>query len=77
METPARGQLWNDCDADIRAFAERVVEGFRVRLGEELIGVYLHGSLAMGCYRRAKSDLDLLIAGRERDGEAGSGRRAC
>ncbi len=30
--------------------------------GDNLLGVYLHGSLAMGCFHPAKSDLDLLVA---------------
>ncbi|MCI5648313.1 MAG: aminoglycoside adenylyltransferase domain-containing protein [Fusicatenibacter sp.] len=29
-------------------------------LGENLTGVYLHGSLAMGCFNPKKSDIDLL-----------------
>jgi predicted nucleotidyltransferase len=57
----ARGQQWESADADIRAFVERVIGAFRERLGEALVGVYLHGSLAMGCFRRARSDLDLLV----------------
>lgn len=30
-------------------------------LGEALTGVYLHGSLAMGCFNPAKSDIDLIL----------------
>ena len=30
-------------------------------LGENLVGVYLHGSLAMGCFNPQKSDIDLII----------------
>jgi len=30
-------------------------------LDDRLVGVYLHGSLAMGCYYRPKSDVDLLV----------------
>ena len=66
MQTAARGQRWGDCDTDVRAFVERVIEGFREQLGAALVGIYLHGSLAMGCYRRAKSDVDLMIVVRER-----------
>ncbi len=29
--------------------------------GEDLTGVYLHGSLAMGCFNPEKSDLDLIV----------------
>jgi len=30
-------------------------------LGESLVGIYLHGSLAMGGFNPARSDLDLLV----------------
>lgn len=30
-------------------------------LGENLVGIYLHGSAAMGCFHPQKSDLDLLV----------------
>lgn len=30
-------------------------------LNDNLIGIYLHGSLAMGCYNEKKSDIDLLV----------------
>lgn len=30
-------------------------------IGEKLTGVYLHGSLAMGCFNPLKSDIDLII----------------
>ena len=30
-------------------------------LGENLVGVYLHGSAVMGCFQPKKSDLDLIV----------------
>ena len=39
---------------------KRFAENSRIILGENLVGVYLHGSAAMGCYHPAKSDLDLI-----------------
>ena len=30
-------------------------------IGEKLTGIYLHGSLAMGCFNPEKSDIDLII----------------
>ena len=30
-------------------------------LGDNLIGIYLHGSAAMGCFNSQKSDLDLIL----------------
>ena len=30
-------------------------------LGDNLVGIYLHGSAVMGCYNNKKSDIDLLV----------------
>ena len=45
----------------VRRFAERSAE----ILGEQLTGIYLHGSAAMGCFQPEKSDLDFLVVVRE------------
>jgi len=39
----------------------RFTEMSRAVFGENLVGVYLHGSLAMGCLNPEKSDLDLIL----------------
>ena len=39
---------------------DRFVERSREILGGRLVGVYLHGSAAMGCFHGASGDLDLL-----------------
>ena len=45
--------------------ARRLIDGFtaaaRDVLGQTLVGVYLHGSAAMGCYNSAVSDLDFIV----------------
>lgn len=56
-----RGQSIDDCDEDIRLFLARLTDSFRQLLSGNLVGVYVHGSLAMGCFRRAKSDCDVLV----------------
>lgn len=33
-------------------------------LGDNLVGIYLHGSLAMGCFNPERSDIDLLVVTR-------------
>ncbi len=38
----------------------QVAEAFRKVLGDNLTGVYAHGSLAFGCFRWAVSDIDFL-----------------
>lgn len=41
---------------------EQLVFGFQKLLGDCLEGMYLHGSLAFGCYHRGRSDIDFLAA---------------
>lgn len=40
---------------------DRITDDCRTILAEELTGIYLHGSLAMGCFNPKKSDIDLII----------------
>lgn len=49
----------------LRAQVDGLVLEFHQRLGENLMGVYLHGSLAMGCFNPADSDIDLLVLVRD------------
>ncbi len=44
-----------------QALLDALVAESRLCLGDALVGVYLHGSAAMGCYHPAHSDLDLLV----------------
>lgn len=44
---------------------DEIVEQSRKIFGEELIGVYLHGSMAMGCFHARKSDIDLIFVIRD------------
>lgn len=44
---------------------EHFVENARNILRDDLIGVYLHGSAAMGCFRQNKSDLDYIVVVRQ------------
>jgi predicted nucleotidyltransferase len=41
---------------------ERFAGGLAELLGGQLVGVYLHGSLALGCFDPAESDVDFLVA---------------
>ena len=40
---------------------DKIVETSKDIIGEELTGIYLHGSLAMGCFHPDKSDIDLIL----------------
>jgi predicted nucleotidyltransferase len=51
---------WHNCPISVRQQTLALVAGLQATLGGELLGVYLHGSLAMGCYNPQRSDLDLL-----------------
>lgn len=40
---------------------ERIAKEYQQILGENLVGIYLHGSLAMGCFHPKVSDIDFLV----------------
>ena len=40
---------------------DELVRGLGELLGDALIGIYLHGSLALGCFNPALSDIDFLV----------------
>jgi hypothetical protein len=51
----------DNCPSDIRAQLDTLVNGLRDALDGDLLSVLLHGSLAMGCFNRDTSDLDVLV----------------
>lgn len=57
---------WNNCPDEVREQVEHFVGGCRSILGEDLAGVYLHGSLAMGCFNPLLSDLDFVVLSEQR-----------
>lgn len=40
---------------------ERIRDSYQQILGEKLAGIYVHGSIAFGCFRWACSDIDFLV----------------
>lgn len=46
---------------DIDTLINSFVEQSKDILQDNLVGIYLHGSLAMGCFNPQKSDIDLII----------------
>jgi streptomycin 3"-adenylyltransferase len=52
---------WNNCPTDVKTQILSLVDGLAGLLAENIIGIYLHGSLAMGCFNPQRSDLDLLV----------------
>jgi len=61
MRYSIKPQSWINCDETIRQYIIGLVDLFKTKLGNHLIGVYLHGSLAMGSYFSPKSDMDILV----------------
>lgn len=47
--------------ADAEALLARIKNDFADILQDRLVGLYVHGSLAWGCFRWEKSDIDLLL----------------
>ncbi len=41
-------------------------EHYRIVLGENLKGIYVHGSIAMGCFNPQSSDIDVLVVVKDR-----------
>jgi predicted nucleotidyltransferase len=56
---------WADCPATIRLRVEGLVGELRASLGDNLVGIYAHGSLATGCFNPRWSDIDLIGVTRE------------
>ena len=51
---------WYRCHGPVASQVRGLVGELHSTLGDNLVGVYLHGSLAMGCHNPAMSDVDLL-----------------
>lgn len=59
---------WADAPASIRGQIEGLASGLADIAGDALVGVYLHGSLALGCFNPELSDVDILaVASRPLD----------
>lgn len=52
---------WHNCPVAVREQVDLFSSTLSGILAEHLIGIYLHGSLAMGCFNPHHSDLDLLV----------------
>jgi predicted nucleotidyltransferase len=52
---------WQECPATARNQIVALIAALEANLGANLQGIYLHGSLAMGCFNPDRSDIDLLV----------------
>lgn len=55
---------------DCGEILSKITNLYRETLGEELVGLYLHGSLAFGCFRWEQGDIDVLAVVRRPPGLA-------
>lgn len=46
-------------------YLDKIVSLFHEELEENLLGIYLHGSLAMGCFNPRRSDIDFIVVVKE------------
>lgn len=51
---------------ETRLILEKIVDTFRNIFKDNLVGIYLHGSIAMGCFNPEKSDIDFLVVVKEK-----------
>lgn len=59
-------QSWSNCSAVIQEQVHRLVAELTDILEQNLTGIYLHGSLAYGCFNHIRSDIDLLVFTQDR-----------
>lgn len=57
---------WHNCPAAARAQVDELAAKVAALLADQLLGIYLHGSLALGSFNPRHSDLDLLVITRAR-----------
>lgn len=46
---------------NVKSILESIINGYKKILNNNLIGIYLHGSLAMNCFNPNISDIDFLV----------------
>lgn len=55
------GYNYYNAPKDIGLLLNEIVKSYSDVLKDKLVGIYLHGSLALGCFNPYKSDIDFLI----------------
>lgn len=50
---------------ECKELLDKIVSAYAGILQQNLVGIYVHGSLAFGCFRWEKSDVDFLVVVRE------------
>jgi predicted nucleotidyltransferase len=52
---------WNSCPVETEQQVQHLLAELTKQLEGNLVGIYLHGSLALGCFNPSSSDIDLLV----------------
>jgi predicted nucleotidyltransferase len=52
---------WNNCPLNVKKQINCLLDIMKTMPEIGLVGVYLHGSLVMGCFNPERSDLDILV----------------
>lgn len=60
------GYNYYDAPREIKLILEEIVKSYYGILKDNLVGIYLHGSLAFGCFNPERSDIDFLIVVRDK-----------
>lgn len=60
MSGPGRGRGVADADREVRQYLVRIAASLGQALGDKLVGLYVHGSLAAGAFHRERSDIDVI-----------------
>ena len=55
------GYDWETCPSNIKEFIYELNSGIKKIMGENVVGFYIHGSLAMGGFNPDMSDIDVLV----------------
>src|SRR5438067_1073349 len=61
MSQPSTPDFLNNVPGTTRELLAHIIDEFQRMLTTNLVGVYLHGSLAMGCFNPTTSDIDFIV----------------
>jgi len=60
------GYNYYNAPGEIKLILDEIVKSYYEILKDNLVGIYLHGSLALGCFNSKVSDIDFLIVVRDK-----------
>ena len=60
------GYNYYNAPREIKLILDEIVRSYYGILKDNLVGIYLHGSLTLGCFNPKVSDIDFLIVARDK-----------